>query len=222
HSRDQWSREVRGQMHSRDQWSREVSGQHGVEMMNNPPTPSPQPRAPSPLPRAFVFTLVLATLTGCHWGELRHNTDHLQVDPPFPVGQVTDAFWETQQTNAEAADFVFYDHEFRGNTAELAPGAKKHLEQVALRLAHVPFPVVVEQSPHNGRPELDQARREQIVEQLARIGVENVSERVVVANAFAEGITAQEAEDAYYGGVLTGGFGGGVGRRYGGYGGTYR
>ena len=54
-------------------------------------------------------------------------------DRPFPVGQVTDAFWETQQTNAEAADFIFYDHEFKGNTAELGPGAKRHLEQVALR-----------------------------------------------------------------------------------------
>ncbi len=56
-------------------------------------------------------------------------------DRPFPVGQVTDAHWETQQTNAEAADFIFYDHEFRydatGNhvdTAQLSPLAKKHLE----------------------------------------------------------------------------------------------
>ena len=125
--------------------------------------------------------LTLITISGCHhgggycddgreghgglfghwWG---HKYDRLpQVDRPFPVGQVTDSFWETQQTNAEAADFVFYDHEFRGNTAELAPGAKKHLEQVALRLEHVPFPVVIEESPHDARPELDQARRRTIV-----------------------------------------------------------
>jgi hypothetical protein len=148
-----------------------------------------------------------------------------QVDRPFPIGQVTDSFWETQQTNAEAADFIFYDHEFRGNTAELAPGAKKHLEQVALRLEHVPFPVVIEESPHDARPDLDQARRRMIVEQLARIGVTNAEERVIVANAFPEGYTAQEAEAAYYGGVLNNGygnFGGGTGRRFGGYGGVYR
>ena len=48
------------------------------------------------------------------------------------------------------------------------------------------------------------------------------TERVVVANAFPEGYTSQEAEAAYYGGVLTGGFGGGTGRRFGGYGGVYR
>ena len=117
------------------------------------------------------------------------------VDRPFPIGQVTDSFWETQQTNAEAADFIFYDHEFRGNTRRARPPrAKKHLEQVALRLEHVPFPVVIEESPHNARPELDQARRQTIVEQLGRLGVLNVEERVVVANAFPEGYTAQEAE----------------------------
>jgi hypothetical protein len=135
---------------------------------------------------------------------------------------VTDSFWETQQTNAEAADFIFYDHEFRGNTAELAPGAKKHLEQVALRLESVPFPVVIEQSPYNQQPQVDQARRRMVVEQLARLGVLNVEERVVVAEAFPEGLTAQEAEASYYNGVLSSGFGGGVGRRFGGYGGVYQ
>lgn len=180
--------------------------------------------------------LALATLAGCQhcgrnecgpggggWFWNRNRGENLpQVDRPFPVGQVSDSFWETQQTNAEAADFIFYDHEFRGNTAELAPGAKKHLEQVALRLEHVPFPVVIEESPHDARPDLDLARRTTIVEQLARLGVVNSEERVVVANAFPEGYTSQEAEAAYYGGVLTNGFGGGTGRRFGGYGGVYR
>jgi hypothetical protein len=188
----------------------------------------------------ITLSLVLAVLAGCHHGGRRDDcgpggpggrgygkyANLPQVDRPFPIGQVTDSFWETQQTNAEAADFIFYDHEFRGNTAELAPGAKKHLEQVALRLEHVPFPVVIEESPHDARPDLDQARRRTIVEQLARIGVVNAEERVIVANAFPEGYTAQEAEAAYYGGVLNNGygngFGGGVGRRFGGYGGVYR
>jgi hypothetical protein len=182
----------------------------------------------------ITLSLALAALSGCHHGGRQDDcgpggpggrgkyANLPQVDRPFPIGQVTDSFWETQQTNAEAADFIFYDHEFRGNTAELAPGAKKHLEQVALRLENVPFPVVIEESPHDARPDLDQARRRTIVEQLARIGVVNAEERVVVANALSEGYTAQEAESAYYGGVLTGGFNGGIGRRFGGYGGVYR
>src|SRR5688500_18660947 len=185
----------------------------------------------------ITLTVALAALAGCQhcgrqecgagrgggWFWNRNRNENLpQVDRPFPVGQVSDSFWETQQTNAEAADFIFYDHEFRGNTAELAPGAKKHLEQVALRLEHVPFPVVIEESPNDARPDLDLARRTTIVEQLARLGVVNSEERVVVANAFPEGYTGQEAEAAYYGGVLTDGFVGGTGRRLGGYGGVYR
>lgn len=144
-------------------------------------------------------------------------------DRPFPLGQVTDAHWETMQTNAEAVDFIFFDHEFVGDTAELAPGAKPHLEQVALRLEHAPFPVVIEQSPHNARPELDQLRRQKIVEQLARIGVPDVEQRVVVASAFAEGFSAIQGEQAYYQTIgQQFGRGGGTGRRFGGTGGSYR
>ncbi len=177
--------------------------------------------------------LMLAILAGCHhgnhcddgggWGGWfgRRNDAGPLADRPFPLGQVSDSHWETQQTNAEAADFIFYDHEFRGNTAELAPGAKKHLMQVALRLEHVPFPVVIEESLHNARPELDAARRQTIVEQLARLGASNVEERVIVANAFSEGYTGIEAEGAYYN-VIGDSFGGGFGRRFGGTGGVYR
>jgi hypothetical protein len=149
------------------------------------------------------------------------------MDRPFPVGQVTDSFWETQQTNAEAADFIFYDHEFRYDTlrhvetSELAPGAKRHLEQVALRLEHAPFPIVIEASQHQAAPALDQARRRTIVEQLNRLGIVNADERVVVAPAFAEGRTAIEAERTYYN-ILNSTFRGGAGRRFGGTGGVYR
>ena len=147
------------------------------------------------------------------------------VDHPFPLGQVTDSFWETQQTNAEASDFIFYDHEFVGETAELTPGAIKHLMQVALRLEHVPFPVVIEQSPYDEKPELDDERRDQVVQQLARLGVVDAGPRVVVASAYARGLTAVEGERAYYT-TLQGTFGGngsgfGFGR-FGGFGGFFR
>jgi hypothetical protein len=42
-----------------------------------------------------------------------------------------------------------------------------------------------------------------------------------VANAFPEGYTGIEAENSYYN-VLGNSFGGGAGRRFGGYGGSYR
>lgn len=162
--------------------------------------------------------LLLAVSVGC-----RQPYTGAQYDRPFPLGAVSDVFWETQQTNAEAADFIFYDHEFRGDTAELAPGAKRHLESVALRLEHVPFPVVIEQSRHNRQPELDQSRRNMIVEQLVRMGVPNVESRVVIAPAFMEGLHADEAAGAYFSLYNEGGsFGGGTSRRFGGRGGLYR
>ena len=181
-----------------------------------------------------ILTLasLLAGLAGCHHGQRNDDCgpggpggrggNLPQVDRPFPIGQVSDSFWETQQTNAEAADFIFYDHEFMGETANLAPSAKRHLEEVALRLPHVPFPIVIEQSMYNAKPQLDQARRQTIVTQLARMGVPQVEDRVVVASAFAEGFTAIEGERAYYNGIIGGGFGGGAGRRFGGTGGMYR
>lgn len=185
----------------------------------------------------LFLAILAAALSGCAWHDFDqcangHRGGHQarkwdrQVgaahDRPFPIGQVSDSFWETQQTNAEAADFIFYDHEFRGDTAELAPGAKRHLESVALRLEHAPFPIVIEQSRHNAHIALDNARRQTIVMHLNRMGVTNADERVVCASAFAEGFTGIEAERSYYNGVLGGSFGGGTGRRFGGTGGMYR
>ena len=168
----------------------------------------------------LLASSALVVAGGCR-GQRGHRGS--AFDHPFPLGQATDAFWESQQTNSEAADFIFFDHEFRGDTAELAPGAKKKLMQVALRLEHVPFPVVVEESVHANRPDLDAARRRTVVEQLARLGVENAGGRVVIARPFAEGITGVEAEQAYYSTIYNDfGDGGGVGRRFGGRGGVFR
>ena len=187
----------------------------------------------------LLILSVVALAAGCAGDHHSHKTyggppygpPH---DRPFPVGQVTDSHWETQQTNAEAADFIFYDHEFRYDTtrhvdtAQLSPLAKKKLEQVALRLEHVPFPVIIEELPRNHdaaknyeKGLLEQARRQTIVEQLNRLGITNADERVVISNAFPEGITGVEAEQSYSN-ILGGAFGGGAGRRFGGTGGAYR
>jgi len=144
-------------------------------------------------------------------------------DRPFPLGQVTDAHWETQQANAEAADFIFYDHEFEGATPRLTPAGKKHLMQVALRLDHVPFPVVVEESPDRRAPDVDAMRRKALLASLSELGVEGVEDRVVVAPAFPEGLTASEGEAAYYSSFGSDyGYGGGAGRAFSGRGGYYR
>lgn len=163
-------------------------------------------------------------LVGCAGHTPHEQKLGTPYDRPFPLGQVTDAAWETQQTNAEASDFIFYDHEFEGETTRLTPGGKKHLLQVALRLEHVPFPVVVEESPYNKNRRLDLQRRQAIVDQLTRLGLELVDSRVVVAPALSEGLSAIEGEAAYYGTLNSGEFatGGGTGRRFSGRGGSFR
>jgi hypothetical protein len=150
--------------------------------------------------------------TGCHWNapscEAKRGPAY---DRPFPLGQVSGAHWEAQQTNAEAADFVFYDHEFVGETTELNPAGQKHLMSVAVRMEHVPFPVVVEQSVDNRNPPLDAARRQAIIDGLTKMGLCAVEPRVVVAPAFATGLSAIEGEAAYYQALRGGGISGGGG-----------
>jgi hypothetical protein len=113
--------------------------------------------------------------------EAQHNLDQPTVQQrPFPVGENNTPFWETKQTEFQAADFIFQDREFRSETAELAPGAKRHLDEVALSLPHVDFLVVIEQSTADVKLDLDEARRQMIVKQLSRLGVENADQRVIV------------------------------------------
>jgi len=154
-----------------------------------------------------------------------HHVSEAKVGPasdrPFPLGQVTDAHWDTQKTNAAASEFVFYDHEFVGDSAKLTPLGEKHLLQVALRIPHVPFPVVVEESVDNKNPKLDGERRMAIVTKLTRLGVCQIDRRVVISSAIAEGISAVEGEAAYYG-TLTGGEGSIAGRGAGGFNGVRR
>lgn len=160
----------------------------------------------------------LSLMTGCR------QVGGPGFDYPFPLGAVSDAFWETQQTNAEAADFVFFDHDFVGDSADLTPAAKEKLMQMALRLEHVPFPIVVEQSEDRMKPELDLKRYRRVVEDLARLNVqpELIEDRVVVAPAFAPGFTAIEGERAYITGISGANNNFGGGRRFGGTGGLYR
>jgi hypothetical protein len=65
-------------------------------------------------------------------------------EAPQPLGQVNDQHWHTMITNAQASDFVIYQHEWIGTTVQLNPAGQQHLVQIARRLADVPFPVLIE------------------------------------------------------------------------------
>ena len=127
-------------------------------------------------------------------------------DRPFPLGHVTDAFWETQQTNAEAADFIMYDYEFVEKTATLNPMGRDHMTQIARRLPHVPFPIVIEMSEKTNDPEknielmqIDETRRANVVNWLQKFYAddpnfaEQIVNRVVIAPDFMYQVNAEQA-----------------------------
>jgi hypothetical protein len=149
-----------------------------------------------------------------------------------PQGYASDPMWQLQERNAEASDFVVYDHEFVRETFRLNKAGEDHVKQIAARLrSGAMFPVIVEQAfnsaapgateyqyPVYNNPQLDLQRREMVARALAGMGVENAQERVVVAPALSPGFEAVEAERAYRRGLTNeaplfgNGNGGGAGR----------
>ncbi|MDO4628625.1 MAG: hypothetical protein Q4C70_05535 [Planctomycetia bacterium] len=149
-------------------------------------------------------------------------------DRPFPLGQVSDAFNETQQTNAEAADFILYDYEFVGETATLNPKGRDHMIQIARRLPHVPFPIVVEMTEKTNdvkenqhRATIDETRRANVVMWLQKFYADDpsmnpqaIAGRVVIAPDFNYQMRADEAISSFNNSSLTNGSTGNYGGGY--------
>lgn len=128
---------------------------------------------------------------------------------PRPMGAINDEYWRSQESNAEASDFVIYEHEWTGNSTNMNDAGKEHLKQIAVRAANVPFPILVERSSMSTRPgtkykfpvhndeQLDMQRRELIVAALGEMGVTDADQRVSVSHALTPGFQSYEAERAY-------------------------
>ena len=162
------------------------------------------------------------------------------ANPPAPLGSVTvDPFFQKQEQNGEASDFVVYEHEFVEGTNRLNAAGEDHLRQIAARLGEVPYPVIVEQSsltarsetihkfPVHNDPQLDLHRREVVARALELMGAPDAESRVVVGRSLTPGYQQFEATRAYNqaiggGGGGGGGFGGGGGGFGGGGGGGGR
>jgi hypothetical protein len=132
-------------------------------------------------------------------------------------------------TRANSDDFVVYKHEWYMGGSQLGPYGLYHLQQMASRLPHQPYVVVLQPEPPE---QLTEARRILLVQLLTASGVSDAARRVIVAYPEAEGMDALEAARNYYrslrgttgtqgaggyGGV--GGYGGGLGGYGGGLGG---
>jgi len=187
-------------------------------------------------PARWALALWLSAACGCA-SKTKHtvSVDELR---PAPIGTISDAVWQQQEENAEASDFVVYQHEWIGNSTRLNAAGKEHVKQIAARAAEHPFPVLVERSnmssvvdsrhgfPVNGHEDLDAQRRELIVHALSEMGVAEADSRVIVSPALTPGFEDFEGERAYnrgfsdYQGFGIGGIGSGFGS-FGGFGGGF-
>ncbi|MCA9000105.1 MAG: hypothetical protein KDA80_24115 [Planctomycetaceae bacterium] len=179
---------------------------------------------------AALATVSLWQLPGCSVCE---RCGYMGDIRPTPLGTISDDVWRKQESNAEASDFVVYEHEWVGNSTELNHAGMDHVKQIAARAANVPFPIIIEQSSMSVKPgtkygfpihndeHLDLARREYVVEALTTLGVLDASERVVIAPALTPGFRGFEAERAFNTGFNSRGSGGGFGGGFGGGGGGF-
>ncbi|MEX0792119.1 MAG: hypothetical protein WD045_03230 [Pirellulaceae bacterium] len=186
-------------------------------------------------PGCWALALLAAGAIGCQSGA------RILPDSPPMLGADVDAINQIQEENAEAAKFVIYQHEFVPNFLDtngdpkawrLNEDGEDHVKQIATNLLRgVEMPVVVERSRTTARPDteygyavhlndqLDQQRRQVVVNSLVAMGVEDADGRVVVAPAFSEGLTSPEAVRAYNMGLSGGRGGAGFGGGFGGMGG---
>lgn len=164
----------------------------------------------------------LAGCTGCgsccnklYWGMFGCLWKKSNAIPEtLPLGSTVLAHIQVMETNGEAADFIIYQHEFVGQTAELNSAGKDHVLEVAARMRSTPFPVLVERSENNSDPELDALRRNLIAQILFDLGNPDAQQRTVVAPSYGPGYTGLRGEQMYYQHIYQGGmnngFGGGM------------
>lgn len=171
-------------------------------------------------PRIAGLLILAGLLSGCAATKARfdswlYSSKGLSVPETLPLGSVNRAHYHTMQTNAEAADFIMYQHDFVGETADITPAGRDRILEIAARSRQTPFPIIIERSWNNSNPELDQHRRNLIAQVLNDLGTPEADQRVIVAPAYGPGITSNEGEFDYYQNTFSRGFnGGGFGNGY--------
>ena len=178
---------------------------------------------------ALSACFIVLLLAGCECSSWRQ---YYQPPVAQPLGTLSDPIWQNQEANAERSDFVVHQHEFQKNAEWLNTGGEDHVKQIAARLlTGQEAQVIVERSTTSARddtefqypvhpdPELDMRRREIIVRSLTAMGIADADNRVVVAPAFAQGMTGNEAEAAYHSGLSGSGYGSSGMGGFGGFGG---
>jgi uncharacterized membrane protein YgcG len=167
--------------------------------------------------------------TGCQDGNCQDKSffwsDRCSTIPkgaiPQPVGTHLRQIDAVQIKKADADHFVIYQYEWDRTGKDLSRSGKRHVEGLAARLATSACPVLIEPE---GKPELDEARRQAVIVTLATKGIADADHRVLVDYPDAEALYGQTAPLIAYGYLRssssrTGGGGGGGGMGGGGGGG---
>lgn len=126
-----------------------------------------------------------------------HHRRSGAIPDTLPLGSTVRSHYQVMETNAEAADFIFHQHDFIGETAELTPDGKDKLMEIHARMNAQPFPVLVERTTNNADPELDALRRNLIAQILTDFGHMDAQHRTVVATPYSKGYLSPEAENTY-------------------------
>ena len=145
----------------------------------------------------WAGVVALGLLAGCYpWssGFMQPDEERPALIMPEPNGLAVHRFQDIQAAKAEPSDFVFFlDEWYKGGTV-LGPYGTYHLGHMLERLPKVPFPVVIQPSHDQ---ELNETRRQQIVTALAKAGVPDPDQRVLIAFPSAEGLYGDEAPRIY-------------------------
>jgi hypothetical protein len=141
----------------------------------------------------FVLALGLASVSVAraqHPGPCSTDTAIM----PEPLGQHVNRFFSVQTANVAPARFIFFPSEWYMGGHELGPLGSQHLVAVAHATSKGTYPIVVEAS---GNPDLDEARRLQLVMELQRLGMHDADNRVVVHLPSGVGLRGEQAELTY-------------------------
>jgi hypothetical protein len=144
---------------------------------------------------ALALLSALAFSTGCRWCDRLCGHDPCATIPkgaiPQPNGTYACQWQNAQIDRAQAGKFVIQKYEWYKGGETLGPDGKRHVATIAKQLPHVPYPVVVATSDDE---DVDNTRREFIVQRLSEAGVEDAEERVVLAVPEGEGLYGLEAQ----------------------------
>jgi hypothetical protein len=116
-----------------------------------------------------------------------------------PFGDAMRSYYQAHVMNGIARQRMLYQYDFfdgPGKEAErLKPRGQAQVAKMAECLSQTEMPIVIENSP--GSPQLDAARRDNVLKELRRLNVSVSPEMVVVGRGEYSSLTGRESEEIH-------------------------